>query len=117
MVFIDSQPNFSNFLNTILEQVFFHMNCMLQLDEQISFLSVLAKQSYFFCFQVGSVGLVYSPFGFYTEVKQRRSRLVLGWVTARVLDREACRTHWTGCQVGQVVSLLGLGTMVTTVNC
>ena len=51
------------------------------------------------------------------EVKQRRARLVLGWVTARVLDHEACPTHWTGCQVGQVVRLLGLGSMVATVSC
>ena len=65
---------------------------------------------------VGIVGLVHSAFGFYFEVKQRRARLVLGWVTARVLDREACPTHWTGCQVGQVVLLLGLGTMVATVS-
>ena len=61
-----------------------------------------------------SVGLVYSAFGFSFEVKQRRARLVglLGRVTARVLDREACPTRWTGCQVGQVVRLLGLGTVV-----
>ena len=24
-----------------------------------------------------------------------------------MLDCKACLTHWTGCQVGQVVSLLG----------
>ena len=69
--------------------------------------------------RAASVGLVHSAFGFYFEVKQRRARfnLVLGWVTARVLDREACPSHWTGCQAGQVVSLLGLGTVVATVSC
>ena len=66
---------------------------------------------------MGSGGLVYRAFGFYLKVKQRRARLVLGWVTARVLNHEACPTHWTDCQVGQVVSLLGLGTMVATVSC
>ena len=57
-------------------------------------------------------GLVYSAFDFYFEVKQLRARLVLGWVTAWVLECEACPTHWTGCQVSQVVNLLGLGSMV-----
>ena len=67
----------------------------------------------------GSVGLVHSTFGFYFEVKQHQAWLVLGWVTARVLDCdcEVCPTHWTGCQAGQVVHLLGLGTMVATVSC
>ena len=37
---------------------------------------------------------------------------VLGWVTAWLLDCEAYPTHWMGCQIGRVVSLLGLGAMV-----
>ena len=66
---------------------------------------------------VGSAGLVHRAFGFYLKVKERWAWLVLGWVTTWVLDCEACPTHWTGCQVGQVVSLLGLGTMVATLTC
>ena len=65
----------------------------------------------------GERWLGHSVFGFYFEVKQRRARLVLGWVITQVLDHEACPTHWMGCQVGQMVCLLGLGTMVATVSC
>ena len=60
---------------------------------------------------------MHRAFGFYFEVKQRRARLVLGLVTVWVQDCEACPTHWTSCQVGQVVSLLGLGTVVATLSC
>ena len=65
----------------------------------------------------GSTGLVHSTFGFYFEVKQHWAWLVLGWVTAQVLDRKACPTHWMGCQVGQMTRLLGLSTIVATVSC
>ena len=60
---------------------------------------------------------MHSAFGLYFKVKQRRARLVLEWVTARVLGCEACSTHWTGCQVGLVVSLLSAGTMAATLSC
>ena len=65
----------------------------------------------------GSAGLVHSALGFYFEVKQRWTKLVLGWVSARVLDCEVYPTHWTGSQIGQVVSLLGFGTMVASLVC
>ena len=49
----------------------------------------------------------------YLQLNRCRARLVvLEWVSAWVLDCEARPTHWTGCQVGQVVALLGLGSMV-----
>ena len=66
---------------------------------------------------VGSIDLLHSAFDFYCKGKQRPARLVLGWVTAWVPDHEACPTHWTGCQAGQVVGLLSLSTMVVTLSC
>ena len=46
--------------------------------------------------KAGSVGLVHSAFGFCFEGEQTPGHLVLRWVTAWVLDSEACLTHWTG---------------------
>ena len=59
----------------------------------------------------------WGAFGFYFEDKQRRDWLALRWMTAWVLDCVPCPAHWTGCQVGQVVSLLGLGTMAAILSC
>ena len=56
---------------------------------------------------VGSTGHMHSTVDCYFKVKWCRAQLVLGWVTARVLDCKACPPHWMGRQVGQVVSLLG----------